>query len=101
MRMNANNTMRSGDKIGWRYSKLSFQPSRAALLILKEQLLDRCDPPLMKWLDEVCLLTNHQLLPILGPACWPFFQCIELLPILGPGCWPFSRQLRLARAVCR
>ena len=25
----------------------------------------------------------------------------ELLPILGPGCWPFSRQLRSARAVCR
>ena len=41
-----------------------------------------------------------ELLPILGPACWPFSSQFGLLPILGPGCWAFASQFRSARAVC-
>jgi hypothetical protein len=53
----------------------------------RDIVADRCeprDPPPLKWSDLRYLDIKDELLPILGPACWPF-----------------ASQFRSARAACR
>src|SRR6266545_4742363 len=43
---------------------------------------------------------STDLIPFSHPAMSRVNCSVELLPILGPGCWPFSRIARSGRAIC-